>query len=67
MYVIKRDNEGVFFICRTCNHVERVKNFDGRLGSQRTQAAQAMSWHTRSHENAKLMRTRPMAMAMERG
>ena len=65
MYVINRDNDGVFFLCTACNHVERVKKFDGRLGSQRTQAAQAMNQHLQDHREAR-MQTRPMAMAMER-
>lgn len=65
MYVIKRDTEGVFLLCTACNHVERVKNFDGKLGSQRTQAARAMHRHLRDHQEAKLQ-TRPMALALER-
>jgi hypothetical protein len=65
MYVIKRDDEGVFFLCTACNHMERVRNFDGSLGSQRTQAAQAMNQHLRDHQEARII-TRPMAMAMER-
>jgi hypothetical protein len=65
MYLIKRDNEGVFLLCTACNHVERVKDFDGKLGSQRTQAAKAMHSHLRNHQDAKLQ-TRPIAMVLER-
>jgi hypothetical protein len=53
MYLIKRDNDGVFFLCTACNHVERVKNFDGKLGSQRTQAAKAMNQHSQDHRRPK--------------
>ncbi len=67
MYTIHRDHQGVFFACEDCDHVERVRNFDARLGSQRTQAAQAMNDHTETHQNAKLTGMRQMAMAMERG
>ena len=62
MYAIKRDQDGVFLLCSTCNHVERVKDFDGRLGSQRTQAAQAMNTHIQTHRDATSLHLRSMAM-----
>ncbi len=65
MYLIKRDNHGVFLLCTACNHVERGKDFDSGLGSQRTQAAQAMNKHLRDHQEAQIQ-TRPIAMATEK-
>jgi len=67
MYTIRRDHQGVFFACEHCDHVERVRNFDITLGSQRTQAAQAMNHHLETHQDVRLTCMRQMAMAMERG
>jgi hypothetical protein len=47
MYTISKDPEGVILLCHECTHVERVSGFDVRIGSQRTQAAQAMHAHER--------------------
>jgi hypothetical protein len=42
MYTISRVLEGIILTCRDCTHIERVSQFNLSLGSQRTQAAQAM-------------------------
>ena len=49
MYNISRSKTGgVVLKCKVCSHSERVNEFDDRLGSRRTQAAQAMLRHTRT-------------------
>jgi hypothetical protein len=49
MYNITRsETGGVLLKCKLCPHSERVNEFDGRQGSRRMQAAQAMPNHTRS-------------------
>ena len=52
MYTIGRVPEGVILTCKNCNHTERVSHFSLSLGSQRTQAAQAMQAHSRHEHNA---------------
>jgi hypothetical protein len=56
MYNIERSKTGgVVVECKACSHVEHVNEFDGRLGSRRTQAAQAMLTHTRSEHGREPM------------
>jgi hypothetical protein len=65
MYNIERSKTGgVVLECKACSHVERVNEFDDRLGSRRTQAAQAMLTHTRSEHGRELV-GRPMSKALE--
>jgi predicted nucleotide-binding protein len=46
MYTITRGKSGGLTLnCKDCSHVERVNEFDDRLGSRRTQAAGAMLKH----------------------
>lgn len=48
MYNISRSKtSGVVLKCKACAHCEHVNEFDDRLGSRRTQAAQAMLKHVR--------------------
>ena len=51
MYTISRVLEGIILTCRDCTHIERVSQFNLSLGSQRTQAAQAMQAHSRHEHN----------------
>jgi hypothetical protein len=51
MYTIRKVLEGIILTCQDCNHVERVSQFNLSLGSQRTQAAQAMQAHSRHEHN----------------
>ena len=65
MYNIGRGKSGgVVLQCKACSHVERVNEFDDRLGSRRTQAAQAMLAHSRS-EHGREPGGRPMSMTLE--
>ena len=65
MYNIERSKTGgVVLECKACSHVERVNEFDDRLRSRRTQAAQRMLNHTRS-EHGRESVGRPMSMALE--
>ena len=65
MYNIERSQTGgVVLECKMCSHIERVNEFDDRLGSRRTQAAQAMLTHTRS-EHGRESLGRPMSKALE--
>ena len=65
MYNIQRSKTGgVVLKCKVCFHVERVNEFDDRLGSRRTQAAQAMLNHTRNDHGRELV-GRPMPKALE--
>jgi len=65
MYNIERGKTGgVVLECKACSHVERVNEFDDRLGSRRTQAAQAMLTHTRS-EHGREPAGRPTSKALE--
>jgi ribosome-binding protein aMBF1 (putative translation factor) len=50
MYTISKVMEGIILTCQDCAHIERVSQFNLSLGSQRTQAAQAMQAHSR-HEH----------------
>lgn len=52
MYAIGKVSEGIILICRDCGHIEHVSQFNLRLGSQRTQAAQAMQAHSRAKHHA---------------
>jgi hypothetical protein len=52
MYAIARVSEGIILICRDCGHIEYVSQFNLNIGSQRTQAAQAMQAHSRHKHNA---------------
>jgi hypothetical protein len=52
MYTISKILEGIILTCQDCTHVERVSQFNLSLGSQRTQAAQAMQAHSRHEHNA---------------
>jgi hypothetical protein len=65
MYNISRSKTGgVVLQCKVCSHSERVNEFDDRLGSRRTQAAQAMLRHTRNDHGREPM-GRPMSKALE--
>ena len=61
MYNIQRSKTcGVVLECKACPHIERVNEFDDRLGSRRTQAARAMLTHTRSkHGRASVLTPLP--------
>jgi hypothetical protein len=50
MYTISKVLEDIILTCQDCTHIERVSRFNLSLGSQRTQAAQAMQAHSR-HEH----------------
>jgi hypothetical protein len=65
MYNIERGKSGgVVLKCRVCSHSERVNAFDDRLGSRRTQAAQAMLKHAlNDHGNEPI--GRPMSKTLE--
>ena len=65
MYRISRDNRGTILICLACAHTERVKDFDGDLGNQRTLAAREMLKHVHVVHNRETQ-GRAMAMVMER-
>ena len=65
MYNISHSKSGgVVLECKMCSHIERVNEFDDRLGSRRTQAAQAMLTHTRSEHGSESV-GRPMSKALE--
>jgi hypothetical protein len=65
MYKIERSKTGgVVLKCKVCPHSERVNEFDDRLGSRRTQAAQAMLKHTLNDHGREPM-GRPMSKALE--
>jgi hypothetical protein len=51
MYTISKVLEGIILTCQDCTHIERVSQFNLSLGSQRTQAAQAMQAHSRHEHN----------------
>ena len=65
MYRITKDESGVILVCLECSHIERVNEFDGGVGSRRTQAAQAMLKHTHYQHSRKPI-ARPMSRLMER-
>ena len=50
MYTISKVLEDIILTCQDCTHIERVSQFNLSLGSQRTQAAQAMQTNSR-HEH----------------
>ena len=59
MYTISKVLEGIILTCQNCTHVELVSQFNLSLGSQRTQAAQAMQAHSRDKHNAPLLKLLP--------
>jgi hypothetical protein len=59
MYAIGKVSEGIVLICQDCGHIEHVSQFDLNLGSQRTQAAQAMQAHARDKHKAGLLKLLP--------
>ncbi len=65
MYTINKDASGVILVCHDCPHTERVNEFDDRLGSRRTQAADAMLKHVRK-EHGKKPIGRANSQVMER-
>jgi len=52
MYTINKVPDDIILTCQDCTHIERVSQFNLSLGSQRTQAAQAMQAHSRHEHNA---------------
>ena len=65
MYRIGRDKNGVTLGCLACAHTERVQDFDGNIGNQRTLAAHAMLKHVYV-EHSRETHARAMSMVMER-
>jgi hypothetical protein len=65
MYRISRDAKGTILVCLACTHTERVQDFNGNIGNQRTLAAQAMLRHVHA-EHSRETHVRAMAMVMER-
>jgi len=65
MYRITKDASGVILVCLACPHTERVTEFDGNVGSPRTQAARAMLKHT-SNEHGKEPIGKPPPQTIER-
>jgi len=65
MYRIRKDNHGVTLVCLACTQTERVKDFNGDIGNQRTLAAHAMLKHVHA-EHSRETHVRAMAMVMER-
>ena len=61
MYCISKDNKGTILICLACPHTERVQDFDGNIGNQRTSAAHAMLKHVYV-EHSRETHLRAMAM-----
>jgi hypothetical protein len=59
MYAIGKVSEGIVLICQDCGHIELVSQFDVHIGSQRTQAAQAMQLHSLVMHNVPLLRSIP--------
>jgi hypothetical protein len=60
MYTIRKILEDIILTCQDCTHIERVSQFSLSLGSQRTQAAQAMQAHTRQeHHTGPLLELLP--------
>jgi len=52
-YTINKDASGITLTCKKCLHVVRVNEFDGKLGSPRTQAASAMLKHAYNEHGKK--------------
>lgn len=65
MYRIGRDKNGVLLLCLACTHTERVQDFNGDMGNQRTLAAHAMLKHVHA-AHSRETHVRAMAMVMER-
>jgi hypothetical protein len=65
MYRICKDDKGTILVCLACTHTERVQDFNGDIGNQRTLAAHAMRKHVQT-EHSRETHVRAMAMAMER-
>ena len=65
MYTINKDASGVILVCLNCPHTVCVNEFDGRLGSRRTQAARAMLKHVHN-EHSKEPIGKPKPQIMER-
>jgi hypothetical protein len=65
MYRISRDNKSTNLVCLACAHTERVQDFDGDLGNQRTLAAREILKHVHA-EHSRETHSRAMAMVMER-
>jgi hypothetical protein len=65
MYTINKDATGVTLTCNKCSHTVRVSEFDGKCGSPRTQAAQAMLKHS-CNEHGKEPTGNPKPPTMER-
>ena len=65
MYRIGKDNMGTTLVCLDCTHVERIQDFDGRIGNPRTLAAHAMLKHVHA-EHSRETQTRAMAMVWKR-
>ncbi len=60
MYTISKVLEDIILTCKNCNHTERVSQFNLSLGSQRTQAAQAMQAHSvHEHDTGPLLELLP--------
>jgi hypothetical protein len=59
MYAIGKVSEGIILICQDCGHIEHVSQFDVHIGSQRTQAAQAMQMHSLVMHNVPPLRSIP--------
>ena len=49
MYTIIAGTDGVVFGCMDCSYFVRVNDYKQRLGHARTQAANAMNKHLRTH------------------
>jgi hypothetical protein len=64
MYRISRDAKGTILVCLACTHTERVPDFNGDIGNQRTLAAQAMLRHVHA-EHSRESHVRAMAMVTE--
>jgi len=65
MYRIGRNKSGVTLVCLACTHTERIQDFDGNIGNQRTLAAHAMLKHVHA-EHSRATHVRAMARVMER-
>jgi hypothetical protein len=51
MYRIGRDDKGTILVCLACTHTERVRDFNGDIGNQRTLAAHAMLKHVHAEHS----------------
>jgi hypothetical protein len=64
MYRISRDAKGTILVCLACTRTERVQDFNGDIGNQRTLDAQAMLRHVHA-EHSRKSHVRAMAMVPE--